>query len=422
MYKLNYYKNLSLNFTEFLTQSFVFFFIYKFSIIKIGLDGFGLYVVILTYTSLIKLIDFGISYSTLRYLSKKNVTKKEQENIIDTSFTFYFAYYLCVSIISYYFLSYLYKYIVLDKEYSLTNSEYLELLKYSIFYVYLSMLSGFFAQVIRGLHNYYLFSITKIIGLLIQIIFLIILIDQNKVAALFQIQVINHFLLNIVGIFIVFKLTNKFPKIFYNFNYKTFKKLYKYGIKFYFGTSLIYVFELLQKIFINHFGNFQLVGSYEVAYRLVTFLRQVLGLPITNYFPILNFKMDITKKTRNAFFDKKIKNVFVKKISLFFFILFIIMSYPLSFVFFGEMNIFFILSIILLSVGSYINLLSSPNYIEYLSKGLFSKIIITNSMCVVLFALFSIILGHLYSSYGILISVSLSMLISSCYLIYTYER
>jgi len=422
MYKLNYYKNLSLNFTEFLTQSLAFFFIYKFAIFKIGLESFGLYVVILTYTSLIKLIDFGISYSALRYLSKKNVTKKEQENIIDTSFTFYFVYFLCVSIISYYFLSYLYKYIILDKEYFLTNNEYLELLKYSIFYVYLSILSGFFSNLIRGLHNYYLFSITKIIGLLIQTIFLIILIDQNKIAALFQVQIINHFFLNIVGVFIVFKLTNSFPKFFYNFSYKTFKKLYKYGIKFYFGNSLVYIFELSQKIFINHFGNFQLVGAYEVAYRLVTFLRQILALPIINYFPILNFEMNIIRKTRDNFFDNKIKNIFVKKISLFIFILFIIMAYPLSLIFFDEMNIFFISSIILLSIGNYINFLASPNYIEYLSRGLFSKIIISNSMAVVLFALFSIILGHLYSSYGIVISVSLSMFISSYYLIYTYER
>ena len=276
-------------------------------------------------------------------------------------------------------------------------------------------------NIVRGLHCYYLFSFFKIIGNIIQTIFLFIMLENNNITLLFQAQIINHIFLFICGIFTIFYLNGFLSKITFKFYFKVFSELFKYGIKFYFGSSINYLFLVSQKIFVNHFGSFELVGIYEIAHRLVTFLKQILTLPLTNYFPILNYGLKKNQLSKNTFYNNLI-NVFVNKISLFIFILFIFCSYPISFLFFKTIDYFFIITIILLSFGFYINLKSSVIYLEYLSKEIFIKIIIHNLIGLISFLFLSIILNILFPLYAIVLGVTISMIIGSCYLFITYEK
>jgi len=420
--KLNYKRNTTINFFEFFFQSLNLLLFYKISTFYLSLNVFGTYVLVITYASFIKLLDFGLSNSTIRYLSVSKISKNERKEIINNSFTVYIFFFSIISLVFINLILLFDNYFLNNFENEINKIEFDKLIKLSAIYIYLSLISSFFYNLTRGLHQVYKFSAIKIISLIIQIIILYLIIKKYEIFSLLYVQIIHHIFLIIAGYFVIFNTTGYFPKIIVNFNKKILVKLLRFGIKFYFTSSLNLLFETVQKLFINHFGNLSYLAIYEIVYRIMVIFRSILAIPVSNFYPVLNFLYSTKKNFKSSFYQNKIKSIYLKKISLILYVLLILFSYPLSLFLFEEKNNFFTICIFVLAIGYYINLYTSSIYLEYLSKEIFSKLIISNSIGILLFVFLSILLGNIFSTIGIIFSIMVSMLISSLYLLITYEK
>lgn len=86
-----------------------------------------------------------------------------------------------------------------------------------------------------------------------------------------------------------------------------------------------------------------------------------------------------------------------------------------------KINLFFLFTLIILSFGWLINIISAPSYFINMATGKLNPLIITHSIYAFLNPFLCLILGFFFESFGIILSVFISIFSGSIFTIYQFH-
>ncbi len=425
--KLNinaYYKNnrlvcnALLSVAQIIFVGLTYFIIYTLLLHKLGPEKLGIWSLILSTTSVANVATTGLALSLVKYIAMYNadidhikINKYIKTGLFIISLLTG-AIILIVYILGKFFL---------PKVMPLNNvQEAINLLPLSLLSLFLNSITGVFLSTLEGLHHSSFRSISYILSTVVFTIVAFLLINQYGLMGIAIAQIIQAFLLMFLSILflkLIFKKLSFFPLV---FDKQIFKEIFSYSVSFQYITICVLLVEPVVKFMISRFGGLSFVGFYEMANRLVGQIRALIISANQIMVPY------VAKNT--SLNNHKIDNTYpllfklVMYVSVYLMVLLIILSPIISVLWIGSLNNVFITSLIIISIATTLNLLSTPAYFSSMGVGKLKGILACHTTFLILNGILGFVLGQFYGSMGVIIGYSISFVISSFITIIYYHK
>jgi O-antigen/teichoic acid export membrane protein len=422
MSEINSSKRISINIVSSVLQvlivGVVYLFLYKFLLKSLGVEQLGVWSIILATTSIANLANFGITSGLVKFIAEYNA-KGKQENIpklIFTCFISIFVFFIFIIFIIFIFSKFWLSYII-EIKYLGTA---LEILPYSLLCLFINSIGGVFTSTLEGFQKNYIRNYILIFSTFLLLITSYFLVPIYKLKGVAFAQILQATILLLVS-FMMLKKTFQF-QIFnkWNWDKEIFKELLNFGLKF----QIISIFQMLNepitKGLISKFGGLAILGYYEMASRLVNQIRALIVNANQVMIPIVAHASIAGKDNLKELYKKTMSIVFFVDIILVMGLLFF--THLISKLWIGFNENTFVFSMIILSLSMFINIMNGPAYFSCVGEGKLNILLISHILLGVLNVILGFILGWLFSGKGVIISWGISLIFSSCYIIYTYQK
>ena len=400
---------------QILVSGVTLFVLYKYLIYTLGIELIGVWSIVMAFSAFLRTGDFGFAGSIVKFIST-SITKNETQkvlNIITTSFTSVAVILGALLLVFYPILNYLLSFFIEIQYLSLAQ----ELLPYSLISVWFAVLGTLTIFIFDGINRVDLRSIFLVIFNLILVGFSILFVHIYGFIGLGYAQVLHSLLLLLTAWILVRKyLKIKFILPF-AWNKHIFKEMFSYSMHLQMSSIMAMMLEPVSKLLLGYFGNLSSVGYFEMANRLVMQVRNVIVNANQALVPMLS-KEHTENTNSNTSFIKIIKVLFV--LSLFSYSTVALLTPLISQLWIGTYQEQFTNYTYIILFALAINTIAGSAYFINMSTGdvkynTYSQIIIA------FFSIFlGIILGYLYTSTGIVISYTLSIIIGSLWLILNF--
>jgi O-antigen/teichoic acid export membrane protein len=200
---------------------------------------------------------------------------------------------------------------------------------------------------------------------------------------------------------------------------KLFKEIFSYGVNFQIISIVNMLFDPITKALLSRFGGLSVVGYYEMANRLVSYMRSFI---ISANQVIVPAIADLQEND-----PEKIKRVYLLNYQVLFFLslpLFsaVIISAPIiSEIWIGYFESNFVLFTILLSAGWFLNVLAGPAYFINLGTGELKWNVISHLCIGLMNLILGIILGEYYKGTGVVAAWVISLSVGSSLIYISYH-
>lgn len=403
-----------------LITSCLYFFLYKLLLNKVGASMLGVWSLIVTTSSIANLANFGITSGLVKFVAEYNADKTKHNNslqeLVFTSLITLIVFYSSIILLIFLLSTFLLKIIIPIQYLSVAK----ELLPYSLFCLFLNGCGGVFVSVLEGFQKNYLRSIIYSIASVIFLVISWLLIDKFKLKAVVFAQILQSLFVFLFCFFACLKLIG------YNFlnswkwNNSIFKSIFSYGIKFQFISISQMLYDPITKTLLGRFGGLQVVGFYEMASRLVW---QIRGLIVNANQIVIPIIASANQSNREA-----LKEIYAKSLSIILLVALPLMSFiilfatSISFYWIGHIEPAFTISIYLLCVSMFINIVSGPAYFGCLGEGKLNFVLIVHISMAVINVILGFLLGRMITSYGVIWSWAISITVGSITTIFLYQR
>ena len=419
--ELNSKKRISINVVFSVLQvgivGMVYLIIYKLLLSKLGIVQLGVWSLILATTSVANLANFGITSGIVKfvaeYYSEKNI--KKIEKVIFTSFLLLLIFFTLISILVYPLSKYFLKYFIEFKYYDLA----LTMLPISLISLIINSVSGVFSSALEGVQKNYSKNILIIISTFIFLIGIYFLTDRYGLLGVAYSQLIQAVFLLITAYLLVVFEFKSFLILRSNWDTKTFKEITGFGLKFQFISILLMLFDPITKALLSKFGGLSFLGYYEMANKLIFQIRAVIINANQVMIPVIVHTRLSGKEKLNDLYKKNLELTF--RLSLFLMSALMILTPLISILWIGELNGYFIFCMYFLSFAVFINILNSPAYFASIAHGNLGLLIKSHLLMSLLNVILCSIFGYYFGGKAVVIMSSLSLIISSMYLVVYYH-
>lgn len=392
--------------------------VYKILLSKLGIEQLGVWALVLATTSVANLANFGITSGIVKFVaesySEKQIVKIKK--IIFTSFISLFLVFVFISIFIYPISTYILAYIIESKHYNLA----VNILPFSLISLIVSSMSGVFTSVLEGIQKNYYKNILLIISTLIFLLGVVFFTDKYGLEGVAFSQLIQAiFLLISSYFFVAFEFKSFLIKKSY-WETKIFKEIMGFGLKFQLISFLVMLFEPITKALLSKFGGLAYLGYYEMANKLIYQARAVIVNANQVMIPVMVHTISSSKQELNDIYVKNFNLTYVLSLIL---ISILLISTPLISIFWiGSLNKDFVFCMITLSISIFINIISSPAYFACIAKGELNLLIKSHLLMTFVNIIFSSVFGLFWGGKAIVIFSSISLLVSSIYLITIFNK
>lgn len=397
---------------------FVYFFLYRYLLKSLGSSQLGIWSLVLATSSIASLANFGITSGLVKFIADYNA-KGEEQLIGKTVYTATISIIILISsvcLLMFFLGGWILQKVVHDYDLILA----LAVLPYSMMCLLINTLSGVFTSVLEGLQKNYLKNIVYGISSVVLIVLAYLLVPKYGLKGVAFAQIIQAVFILITSFILSLKYFS--IRVFFNRSWdrSIFKNLFGYGIKFQAISIAQMLYEPTTKMLLGKFGGLDFLGFYEMASRLVMQLRSVIVSANQVMIPVV--------AQANVLNKQKIKEIYTKSMSflLLFNILFvvvIIISAPLvSILWIGHLQSTFVISVYILSVSMFINILCGPAYFSFLGEGDMNILLVTH----LFMAIANISLGYFGGQWlmgtGVILAWAVSLSIGSWWCMHSYQR
>ena len=398
------------------------FFITPFTINKIGLDLYGLWsfgAVILSYASI---SDMGFGVALIKYIAEYNIENNliAINKIINTTLATFVSSGFIVCILVRILINPLI--ILFNVPEELYYDARITLLGFS-FIFFLNLLFGTFLSILDGLQKMVITNIVKTLSFLIQSILLVIFLNLGF--GLIGMLISSITATSITG-FLSFFLTKRYlPSLKINTKFiskDVFKETFKFGAQIQVSSLLSLGFDPFVRILISNLTSLSFVSVYDIAYKISSQIRS-LALVITN--PLMPASSEIAGKSNDL---SKVKDLHIRAIKLFmmwgiYFYIFAIVIFP-HFVplWLGNNYSNVVKTFQIINIGWLSSVLVTPAYVLFRGCGQPKYTMYATTILVSTNVLLGLVFGGLFGYYGIIWAISLSLLISSIYLLIDFSH
>lgn len=422
MSEINSSKRISINIVSSVLQvllvGVVYLFLYKFLLKSLGVEQLGVWSIILATTSIANLANFGITSGLVKFIADYNA-RGQQGNIpklIFTSFVSIVVFFAFIIFIIFIFSRLLLSYIIDAKHLAIA----IEILPYSLLCLFINSIGGVFTSTLEGFQKNYIKNFILIFSTFLLLISTFLLVPIYNLKGIAFAQIIQAIIF-LFASFVTLKRTFKF-KIFNKWNWDKviFKELLNFGLKF----QIISIFQMLNepitKGLISKFGGLAILGYYEMASRLVNQIRALIVNANQAMIPVVAHASNSKKNNIKELYKKTMLMIFFVNIILVTGL--IVFSQLISNLWIGFNEDTFVFSMIILSFSMFINIMNGPAYFSCIGEGKLNILLISHILLGVLNVVLGIILGWFFSGKGVIISWGISLIFSSIYIIYTYQK
>ena len=418
--EINSKKRISINIISAILQVFVvgvvYLFLYKFLLNTLGIEKLGVWSIILATSSIANLANFGIT--SVKFIADYNARNKIEDipKLIFTALISIFFLFLFIIIVIFFFSKFLLNYIVEPSYYSMA----LEILPYSLLCLFLNSIGGVFTSTLEGFQKNYIKNLLILISALVLLFSSYLLIPKYDLKGVAIAQVFQSVIV-LVGslIFVVRKNSSPvFTK--WNWDKKVFKELINYGTKFQIISIFQMLYEPITKALISKFGGLALLGYYEMAARLVNQVRALIVNANQVMVPVVAHTNSTNKEKLNELYNSTLSITFFVNVLLITFLL--VFTPIISVMWIGFLEPTFIFSLVLLSVSMFVNILIGPAYFSCVGEGKLNLILKSQILIGILNLVLGFTLGHFFSGKGVIVSWAISVVVSSTYLFYNFQK
>lgn len=242
-----------------------------------GLELLGLWSALVSATFLIRLGDLGLGAAAVRYVAllPKGASIREGRQLIDTIVLSNAALFLALSIIGLIVLSYAFPFLAEippDSPKAILASHILPILMFGFM---LQGISGATLAVLQGLHLGYLSSGITVLGLLVQMSFVLLLIPDYGLLGFAWAMVAQNTVVMVLGWAIILSTTSSLSAgiLPVNYSLEQLRRTLKFGINLQAVNIVNGFFEPVAKLLIGRFSGLEALGTFELAARSIHILR-----------------------------------------------------------------------------------------------------------------------------------------------------
>ena len=400
----NVKKNIKWSIVQIMTSLITALLVYRVLILNIGLEEFGKWALLISFVSISKIFDLGLSNSSTRFMAKYlNNLKAQQEIFSTTQIAISLLYLFSIPML------YLIIFFAFPVVYSVDDLALVyELLPLMIVTGYLFITSNVFLGSIDGFNKIYLRSYCVIASTVVQLFFTLILVPKLGILGFVYAQLFQSISLFVLSRYIIFSLQPSLEIIPNSFRYSRIKEIFSYSLNVQISALAFLIMEPVTKFLITLFGGMTTTGIYETANQLVLRLRSFLTAANQTIVPIVAAGMNNINKKKSYLFSFD----YVLLLSGILFLSIVGLSNIFSLIFFQEINVMFIFVINIISLAYFINSICLPSFFINVGDGnvhLNTHAMVLQSLILLFFGIiFGYIYGGLYVIYAYCISLSCS--------------
>lgn len=395
----------------------LYFFLYKYLLNTIGIKQLGVWSLILSFSSIANLANFGITSGLVKFVAEYLIEddKSKVGKLIFTSIITMSILFSIVSLLvlwgAHYFL-----HLVIDKEFL---DIALVILPFSLASLAINAVAGVFTSVLEGYQKNYLRNFIYIFSGVLMFVLVLILTPIYHLEGVAIAQTCQALFILLVAIALTYRISpyNRFS--YWKWSKKSFYELFNYGYKFQVVSIAQLLYEPTTKLLLSKFGGLALLGHYEMATRLVNQFRALLVNANQVVVPIVAENAAIKSKTHVKEFYRK-----MNRMLLFFTLpsstLLLVITPIISIIWIGSLNYEFIFAVLVLMLASEINILCGPSYFSCIGEGHLNILIKTHVGMAVANLILGYAFGLLLGGNGIILAWGLALSAGSVYLILSY--
>jgi|GEM_PF-2318100 len=380
---------------------------YKLVIYFHGLESVGLWSLLVAWASLARLGDVGMGGAVIRFVSSldKTAAPVKVKQYLDTAFVMNLVAFSLLSAIGYWVLNLLLP--------SLVNDSAVLGAKSLLVIVFLSMFASSMASVViaslQSVHLGYVGSYISMIGNVIQIVLVVLWVPKLGVAGLGWAQFAQFAFMALVGWWLVSKNIGDRSCIPTGFSLAVLKEMLSFSIKAQVANVLNGLFEPVSKILMGQFGDLKVQGAYELAYKVVSLTRNTVVTGLFASLPVLTNMLTNSSSEAKAFYVASQSKV--NKAMLFVLAFVVAVSPLVSWVWIGDINQQFIVFVLLVGAGYWVNTRGATAYNLGMATGRMRNNILCAFVMILSLLLFGSVLPHVFGVYGVVVAVLVSLVV-----------
>lgn len=392
------------------------FILYRYLLEIIGPAKLGIWALVLSISSMAQMANLGFSGSIIKYVADYDALG-QIDKIISATQTAVISVALlslAIVIVIYFGANSYFAYTLKPEElidaYEILPLALLCFWLYMIMSIYHGVLFGFHCITQRNL----ILSFDSISHLFLCIIFA----KKFGLYGLVFARSVQYFITLTISVALLKSRLKGLPVIPYQWSRSIFREMFSYAFKFQVITLMMMFADPLTKGFISRYGNTSMVAYYDMASKLLQLCRSL----IVNANQVLIPAFARLKQIEPT----KITHIYLLSHSVVFFLavigfnLLIVSAPAISIIWLGHYESIFVISIILLSLGWFINTWSVPAYMASMGTGdihdnLVSHILMSGINIVLIWQM-----GELWSGMGVVVSWSVALAMGGVSLNYMY--
>ncbi len=402
---------------QILVNGVILFFLYRFFIKTIGAEQFGIWALVMAFTSFASVANLGFAGSVVKFVaqSQANDDKERTAVIIQTAA-------ISIAVISGVLMMILFPVVSWSMKYFVGSSSLpmaILLLPYSFTALWLMMIGGIFLSALDG------YKRTDIRGLIMicvsasNLTLCVLLVPKlGLIGVAYSIICSNCFAL--MSGWVMIKRSNPLlPFLPFIWRKSTFKEIIGYATKFQIATLAAMFCEPVTKAFLSKFGGLSIVAYYEMASRLVLQLRALIVSAYQVLVPVFAEHKENSPEKISLLYGKSYDLIYY--LSLPSFVLIIVWLPLISEVWLGHIERTFIIIGSMLVLSWFINTLAIPAYVANVGLGIFKWYLTGNLIMAFLNVTVGYGLGFFLAGYGVIGAMCLAIIIGSIVIMAPYH-
>lgn len=417
MQKRQIFINAAMSVMQIFVVGGVLFVLYKFLLNTIGVEQFGVWSLVMAITSVTQIANLGLSGSVVKFVAKY-IAREELENVsgvIQTSSLSIGIFIGLLAFVGYPFFEWILGFIIPSESLHLA----IDILALSLFAFWLLMITNVSQAALDGFLRTDLRSLVLMGGAIFYLFLCFILAPAYGLRGVAYAAVMQNFTIMALSWFFLKRQLPILPIIPYKWNKKLFKEMLSYSINFQLISVSIMLYDPITKAFLSKFGSLSMVGYYEMASRMVLQFRALIVSANQVIVPAI---ADLQEKM-----SEKIQAVYLTSYNLLFYLSlplysFTIVCAPLiSELWIGHYESVFVVFMILIAVGWFLNTFNVPAYFTFLGIGELRWNVAGHIATGVLNALLGFVLGSLYGGMGVVVAWIISLALGSSIIYIAYH-
>ncbi|MFG1250458.1 oligosaccharide flippase family protein [Xanthobacter flavus] len=280
------------------------FVIYRLVVQVLGIQMLGIWSLVLATTAFGRMADIGIAAGLSRFVARE--MGQYQNNVaryVETALIVVVVTMGIISLIAYIPIVWAISLTLSGAELELARS----LVPYALLTFFLLNINAVMAATLLGSHRADLRSISNILGMLMQVGCSFLLVRGHGLMGLAWAQTAQYIVAISLAWFFILRLHPSVSTLPCNAHLPVFKELIRFGAKLQVGTVANLLFEPASKIVIGHIGGTAMLGLFELAYRMVYQVRNIVIMGVQNLIPIFTQLFENDRVALLAIFNRAIK-------------------------------------------------------------------------------------------------------------------